>query len=186
MTVDPQHLGIVKYLVHETPIGHLKSTIENLKVILGLDLLEVAEIKSEISRYDELHLRQVNFLDDKILLSSINKDSEGYYHDQNKNLKILVSPINENIDKVEKYTPDECPFRSMLYSRLLNYREQNYKLPLTAINGKIISLFLSSKFLKQVTQILTMFYYQHTTTTSKTLGVENGSAHGKSRQVEAN
>lgn len=134
--MDPQYVGIIKYLIHETPIGHLKQTMDSLKTILGVDPLENEAIKNEILKYDEDHLRQLTFVDDKILVSSITKDVDGYYHDQSKDVKIVIAPLDDTVESMEKYSPEDSAFRVLLSDKLNAYRDKNYKVNLTAINSK--------------------------------------------------
>lgn len=63
-------------------------TIESLKTVVGPVAIEYKEIQKEISTYEEDHFKQVSLSDDKIVLSKYTKDDEGYYHDQNKKIKI--------------------------------------------------------------------------------------------------
>lgn len=134
--MDAQNIAIVKFLIKETPIGHLKGTLDNLKSILGVDVLESEEIRKEIIAYEEEHLKQLSVDEDKILISSITKDSDGYYYDQNKNLKVLATPMNENFEKIEKCSSDNSELKSALYAKLDDYKKKNYKAGITSINGK--------------------------------------------------
>jgi hypothetical protein len=112
--MDKQIKTIIKFLIRETPIGHIKSTIDNIKIILGIEITDDPEIIEELIHYENEHLRFVNVGDDKIILSNIVKDTNGLYHDQNKNLKIAISPLNENIDRIEDVNSEECKIRACL------------------------------------------------------------------------
>lgn len=136
--MDKQIKTIIKFLIRETPIGHIKSTIDNIKIILGIEVTDDPEIVEELINYENEHLRLVNVGEDKIILSNIVKDSDGLYHDQNKKLKIAISPLNENIDRIEDVNCEVCKIRSCLYEQLSKYKEKNYKPNVTAINGKLI------------------------------------------------
>ena len=94
------NIDAVRYIIRNTPIGHLKDSIDNLKILVGASVFEEDAIKSEIIKYEEDHFRSVNFNDDKILISKHNKDSENFYVDQSKKIKIALLPQNENIENI--------------------------------------------------------------------------------------
>ena len=94
------NIDAVRYIIRNTPIGHLKDSIDNLKILVGASVFEDDAIKSEIIKYEEDHFRSVNFNDDKILISKYNKDNENYYVDQSKKIKIALLPQNENIENI--------------------------------------------------------------------------------------
>ena len=105
------NLPIIKYIIKNTPIGHLKETIENLKIVIGGSFMDSKAVLDEISAYEEEHFKQINLNEDKIIISKHNKDDEGYYNDQSKKLKIKANPLNENIEKiVELNNIQKTPF----------------------------------------------------------------------------
>jgi len=134
--MDNQAIAIVKFLIKETPIGHLRSTIDNLKAIIGIDITTIKEIQDEMINYDDEHLRQVNLGEDRVLVSNLIKDKEGYYVNQNKKMRIAVSPLNDNIDKIEDIEVEECLLRQHLLTSLSSFVEKNYKSAVTATNSK--------------------------------------------------
>lgn len=136
--MDNQAVAIVKFLIKETPIGHIKSTIDNLKAIIGIDITTNKEIFDELIHYEDEHLRQVNLGEDRVLLSNLIKDKEGYYVNQNKKMRIAVSPLNDNIDKIEDIEVEECLLRQSLSNSLSGFIEKNYKAAVTATNSKYI------------------------------------------------
>jgi len=101
------NLDAIKYIIRNTPIGHLKDCIDNLKAIIGPNFLEEQAIKSELAKYEEDHFKSVNFNDDKILISKFNKDSDNFYHDQSRKIKISLSPLSENIDLIKDLDQEE-------------------------------------------------------------------------------
>lgn len=94
------NIDAVRYIIRNTPIGHLKDSIENLKILVGASVFEEDAIKSEIIKYEEDHFRSINFNEDKILISKYNKDSQNYYVDQGKKIKISLLPQSENIENI--------------------------------------------------------------------------------------
>ena len=94
------NIDAVRYIIRNTPIGHLKDSIENLKILVGAAVFEEDDIKSEIIKYEEDHFRSVNFNDDKILISKHNKNQENYYVDQSKKIKIALLAQSENIENI--------------------------------------------------------------------------------------
>lgn len=94
------NIDAVRYIIRNTPIGHLKDSIDNLKILVGASVFEEDAIKSEIIKYEEDHFRSVDYEDEKILISKHNKNSENYYFDQTRKIKFSVLPQNENIENI--------------------------------------------------------------------------------------
>ena len=94
------NLDAIKYIIRNTPIGHLKDSLENLKTLIGSYIFEEKVIKEELAKYEEDHLKTVNFNEDKILISKFNKDSENFYHDQTRKIKISLLPLSDNIEVI--------------------------------------------------------------------------------------
>lgn len=139
--MDPQIINIVKYLIKETPFGHLNNLIDNLKIIVGIQVIESSEIQNEILNYEMEHLKHLKLDDKTIVLSKTTKDSEGYFHDQSSGVKILVQPLSENIDKIEQTETDNDSFRESLNKHLQSYIEKGYKAEITSGNGNFLLLF---------------------------------------------
>lgn len=145
-------IDIIKYVIRNTPFGHLKETIENLKVLVGSSLLENSEVQDEIKKYEENHFKQVSLNEEKIVISQHNKDEDDFYHDQSKNFKIYVNPLNENIEKIEKIENNQedtensnnqlyvDDFSRNLHKNLINglneYKDRCFKNKVAAVNGK--------------------------------------------------
>lgn len=128
-------INVAKYIIRNTPIGHLKETLENLKNLIGPNIIEEKEVQDEITSYEEEHFKQVPLNEDKIILSKFNKDEDGFYHDQSKKLKIAISPLNENIEKlVEIESPST--FRDIIDKHLEEYKNKFYKGGITGVNSK--------------------------------------------------
>lgn len=132
--MDQQTLSIIKFLIKETPIGHVKTTIDNLKVILGIDLTDNPEIQKELIHYEEQHLRHVNMNDEKIVLSSFTRGEDGFYYDKIKKLKFSIEPLSENIEKIETIDESTCELTKNINEALKKHIEKNYKSSVTASN----------------------------------------------------
>ena len=129
---------IVIYIIKSVPIGHMKETLDNLRNLVGNEVLELKEVQDEIVLYEEEHFKHISLNEDKILLSTLTKDYENKYHDQGKQLSIQVSPLNDNIDNLNMYPePVEDEFRSLLEQQVTAYKENNYKPGIVGSNGKI-------------------------------------------------
>jgi capping protein alpha len=130
--------NIVKYIIRNTPFGHLKETIENIKNLVGASIFEEKDIQDELKAYEEEHFKQVNLNDDKIIMSKFNKDSEDFYYDQSKNLKIMINPLSENIEKISEIEGENNSFAEILNKFLIEYRDKSYKSGVCAVNSNII------------------------------------------------
>lgn len=71
--MDPQIVNIVKYLIRETPIGHLKTLLDNLKVIVGFEVIDCKDVNDEILLYEQEHLKQIDLGGDKIIYLNLIK-----------------------------------------------------------------------------------------------------------------
>jgi len=145
-------INIVNYVIRNTPYGHLKETIENLKSLVGSSIINNENVQKEIVAYEEEHFKQVGLQNEKIVLSKYNKDSDGFYHDQSKNIKILINPLQENIEKIERINRNDAgeesnsniytdEFSKNLHKSLgklaIDYKDRCYKSGVAAVNGKI-------------------------------------------------
>jgi hypothetical protein len=135
---------VVKYIIRNTPNGHLNEVIENLKVLVGSSVIESPVIQAELRSYDEDHFRQVSIEDEKMILSKYNRSDctgeEDCYYDAERKVKIQVSPSSEN--KIQTLTEEdvEPTSRRLLDKSLNDYREKFYKSGIASSNG--ISMFL--------------------------------------------
>lgn len=132
--MDSQHVSIAKYLIHETPIGHLNYTFESLKTILGLNPLDNEIIRKEVAKYNEEHLNHIKLDGDKIIVASAIKDENDFYHDQNNNIKVKAS-AGTTAEASEELSTEKSSLRTALYNSLIAYKEKNYKSAITAVNG---------------------------------------------------
>jgi hypothetical protein len=151
-------IDIIRYVIKHTPYGHLKETIDNLKFLVGSSFLESSEVQDEIKSYEEDHFKQVSLNEEKIIISKHNKDEDNFYHDQSKNFKIFINPLNENIEKILKIENNQEgneDSHSQIYAdgfsqnlhknliKLLNeYKDRCFKHGVAAVNG--------NKFIKKI------------------------------------
>ena len=110
---DPKtnEINVAKYIIKHTPIGHLPQTVQNLSVVCGEELMDRAEVKTDIVSYQEDHLFHVPVYDGKAIVSKLNKDSEDYYYDQNKkqvnNLIKRCDAVVKDLKKTSKDSDEE-------------------------------------------------------------------------------
>ena len=85
---------IAKYIIDKTPIGYLESSIKNLTILLKQETMNNPEILKEIKSYKENHLTPITIpkVDKKkTIISSINKDSDGFYYDQGQKIRFKLN-----------------------------------------------------------------------------------------------
>ena len=90
--VDAGFVNVAKYIIKKTPIGHLGKSLENLRSVVGEEVMDQNDVKKEIHNYGETHLSAVNnnVTNTKVVISSLTKDEEGYYHDQGQKVKFKI------------------------------------------------------------------------------------------------
>ena len=99
---------IVKYIIHQTPIGLLDSSIKNLNVLLHeklkVDVITIPEVIKEIKIYKENHLMPITVKNakSKVIISSFNKDSDDFYYDQTQKIRFKLNDKCE-VEKVEEF-----------------------------------------------------------------------------------
>ena len=134
-----QNNEIIKYIIKSAPIGHLSQTVENLKNLVGATAIEKKEIEEEIMLYEEQHFKHFKIKDDKLVINQFNKEENQTYEDQIKKIKIVATPLSENIEKISDVeNVIESKLRDELYKALDEYKNKNFKSEITAINGKKI------------------------------------------------
>lgn len=135
------NLNIIKYIIRNTPYGLLKETIEHLKILVGQSVLEDEAVLEELKLYDEEHLRQINYNDEKIVISKYNRNEENMYYDNQKKLKFSISALSENFDKIIQLEDHDLPkneFVELLSKSLNAYKEKYYDGKISAATGIII------------------------------------------------
>ena len=98
-------INVAKYIISQTPIGHLNKSIQNLKSLIGEETMESETINKELEQYAENHLTHVQYNDEgkKIVISNLNKDNNGFYIDQGQQIKIKLNITGGEIQEKEKY-----------------------------------------------------------------------------------
>ncbi len=132
-----QSADIVKYVIKSTPIGHLPQSLENLRNLIGSEMIESAPIQEEIVSYEEKHLKFLKTDDEnKIVLTTHNKESPNTYHDQVKKIRVTINPLSDTPQTVEELGDSEfSQLRDDIYRHLEEYRQKSYKTEISAING---------------------------------------------------
>lgn len=125
--------NVAKYIIRQTPIGHLDESLNNLKNLLGEQAMDTDPIKGEIQTYEEDHLGQLPSDNGKVILSALNRDSENYYHDQRKGIKYQFDAEKFQIINVEPSTIDN-ELRTEIETALKGYCEKYYKPSVTETN----------------------------------------------------
>ena len=71
MSVDAGFVKVAKYIIKKTPIGHLGKSLENLRALVGEQVMETDDVKAEIHNYGETHLSPVqnNLTNSKVVIS---------------------------------------------------------------------------------------------------------------------
>ena len=90
--------------------------------------------------------------------------------------------MSENLDNIEKSPSEEDKLRSLIYKNLKEYKQNNYKSEVSAINGKFIYILLNYiiKYLETAMRMNIIYLYQLIITILKISGVENGLVYGNS------
>ena len=125
-------LKSAKFIIDNTPVGFIQEIDDNLKS-LNSHLEESKEFKDLIKSYEEDHFKQVPLGEDKLILSKFNKDDQGYYYDQSKKYKLLINPLSENFEKLEKITQN-YPLQVLLDKKVNEYKEKYYTKDKTSHN----------------------------------------------------
>lgn len=119
---------VAKYIIKNTPVGHLNKSIENLKVIIGDTIMNNPEVIKEINNYGENHFDpvQVEFINSKVVISPQTKDSDGYYYDQTQNVKFKMGPDGMSAIRAEKIEFSDTN-RDAIEKALQSYINKYYK-----------------------------------------------------------
>ena len=135
MSVDAGFVNVAKYIVKKTPIGHLGKSLENLRSVVGEQVMDTDDVKKEIHTYGETHLSAVNndVTNTKVVISPLTKDSEGFYYDQGQKVKFkigLESGAVEEAQSIEVHND----LRDTIQQKLKAYLEKCYKMDVTRYN----------------------------------------------------
>ena len=133
MSVDAGFVKVAKYIIKKTPIGHLGKSLENLRALVGEQVMETDDVKNEIHNYGETHLSPVqnNFTNSKVVISNLTKDGEGFYYDQGQKVKFKI----EN-GEVQEAQETDCSdeLREAVENKVKEYINKCYKTDVTKYN----------------------------------------------------
>ena len=126
--------NVAKYIIRQTPIGHLEKAKENLNAVVGEEIMDSPEIKNEIQEYSENHLNQIDTENNtKVVISSLTKDSDGNYYDQSQKLKFKVDFNSQKVSNSESIEVQN-ELRDITDEVLKSYLEKYYKAEVTKKN----------------------------------------------------
>ena len=135
MSIDAGFVKVAKYIIKKTPIGHLGKSLENLKALVGEQVMDTEEVKSEIHNYGETHLSSVenNFTNTKVVISDLTKDSEGFYYDQGQKVKFKIGLESGSVEEAQAA---ECSdeLRDTVDNKVKEYLNKCYKTEVTKYN----------------------------------------------------
>ena len=135
MSADEVVPKVAKYIIKKTPIGHLGKSLENLRGLVGEQVMDTEDVKMEIHNYGETHLSQVenDFTKTKVVISNLTKDENGYYYDQGQKVKFK---IGVDSGAVEDAQATECTddLREAVENKVKEYINKSYKTEVTKYN----------------------------------------------------
>jgi len=133
--VDAGFVNVAKYIIKKTPIGHLGKTLENLRSVVGEQVMDTNDVKKEIHNYGETHLSPVNneVTNSKVVISPLTKDSEGFYHDQGQKVKFKIGLESGAVEEAQS-TEIHNDLRDAIESKVKEYLEKCYKMDVTKYN----------------------------------------------------
>lgn len=131
---------IAKYIIQQTPIGLLNSSLKSLKVLLKEEVLNTPEVLQEIKNYNENHLMPITIQKEKpkVIISSLNKDSHEFYYDQGQNIRFKLNKICQ-VEKLEEYE-SKSETRKKIEKKLIEYINKYYNSNTTTYNVYFDSL----------------------------------------------
>ena len=133
--VDAGFVNVAKYIIKKTPIGHLGKALENLRSVVGEQVMDTNDVKKEIHNYGETHLSPVNneVTNSKVVISPLTKDSEGFYHDQGQKVKFKIGLESGAVEEAQS-TEIHNDLRDAIESKVKEYLEKCYKMDVTKYN----------------------------------------------------
>ena len=135
MSIDAGYIKVAKYIIKKTPIGHLGKSLENLRALVGGQVMDTEDVKSEIHSYGETHLSPVqnDFTNTKVVISSLTKDGEGFYYDQGQKVKFKIGVESGEVEEAQSA---ECQseLRDAIDSKMKEYMDKCYKTEVTKYN----------------------------------------------------
>jgi len=131
---------IAKFIIDKTPIGLLDSSIKNLKVLLKEETMNNPEILKEIKNYKENHLYPISIqnVKNKVIISSVNKDSDEFYYDQGQKVRFKLNAKCQ-VEKLEEYE-SKSEIRKKIEKKVIEYVNKYYNKETTYYNVYFDSL----------------------------------------------
>ena len=131
---------IAKFIIDKTPIGLLDSSIKNLKVLLKEETMNNPEILKEIKNYKENHLYPISIqnVKNKVIISSVNKDSDEFYYDQGQKVRFKLNAKCQ-VEKLEEYE-SKSETRKKIEKKVIEYVNKYYNKENTYYNVYFDSL----------------------------------------------
>ena len=131
---------IAKFIIDKTPIGLLDSSIKNLKVLLKEETMNNPEILKEIKNYKENHLYPIAIqnVKNKVIISSVNKDSDEFYYDQGQKVRFKLNAKCQ-VEKLEEYE-SKSEIRKKIEKKVIEYVNTYYNKETTYYNVYFDSL----------------------------------------------
>lgn len=133
--VDPTMLNVAKYVIKKTPIGHIQKALENLNAVVGERVMDTEDVHKEIHKYGETHLSQlpVEIASNKVVISSLVKDDEGFYHDQDQKIKFKIGLESGNIEEAQQ-DDFQDDLRDEISAQAKKYISESYNGEVTKFN----------------------------------------------------
>ena len=135
MSVDAGFVNVAKYIVKKTPIGHLGKSLENLRAVVGEQVMDTDDVKKEIHNYGETHLSAVNndVSNSKVVISPLTKDAEGFYYDQGQKVKFKIGLESGAVEEAQS-VEIQNDLRDEIEKKMKQYLEKCYKMEVTRYN----------------------------------------------------
>ncbi len=120
-------INVAKYIINQTPIGHLNKSIQNLKNLIGEESMESETIKKEIQNYAENHLSHVQYNNEgnKLIISNVTKDNDGFYYDQGQKIKVKLNISDGGINSIDSIE-DTDSLRQEIDTKIKSYLDKYY------------------------------------------------------------
>ncbi len=133
--VDPGFVNVAKYIIKKTPIGHLGKSLENLRSVVGEEVMDTNDVKKEIHTYGETHLSAVqnDVTNSKVVISPLTKDSEGFYYDQGQKVKFKIGLESGAVEEAQA-TEVQNELRDVIEQKIKEYLEKCYQMQVTKYN----------------------------------------------------
>ena len=135
MSIDAGFVKVAKYIIKKTPIGHLGKALENLRSLVGEQVMDTDEVKQEIHSYGESHLSPVqnDVTNSKVIISNLTKDGEGFYYDQGQKVKFKIGIESGQVEDAQE---TECSneLREAVDNKMKEYLNKCYKTDVTKYN----------------------------------------------------